>query len=102
MSLVDDVNSLVKTKKIKQGLSDLPTQKDVDSVKGVASDDEVAAVMLKPPLTLDILTYDDTKDVIIEDTSAVQHTLKTAATALITDADGKELAIDTITFATPP
>ena len=102
MSLEKNINSLVKIKKIKKGLSVLPTKKTIDSTRGVRPDyaqDENGA--LKGPLTLNILTYDNAADVEIEDTSAVTHTLKTAATAEIIDANGNTYTIDTITFAAP-
>ena len=54
-----------------------------------------------PPLTLEILTYDDTQDVDFKDTSDVTHTFKTAATAQITDDNGVVYAIDSITYAIP-
>ncbi|MCP3851135.1 MAG: hypothetical protein GY694_12985 [Gammaproteobacteria bacterium] len=103
MSLSNELNSLIKVKKIKKGLDDPATQTPIDTQKGVSSGsgaDENSSG-LTPPLTIEILTYDDTKDIEFKDTSDAVHTIKTALTAKITDADGIEYEIDTITYAAP-
>lgn len=103
MGYAEDIRILAQTRINKSGLGDADVRQKITGVTKSTSDfvgDEDVAVLLKPPLTLDILTYDNSKDIEIEDTSAATWTLKTAATAKITDANGNELLIDTITFAT--
>jgi hypothetical protein len=102
----DDIRRIAeKTQKNKGGLGDAEARESIGSSTFSTSDlvpEDELSVQLTPPLTLDVLTYDDTKDVEITDTSSNTHTLKTAATAKITDANGYELEINTINFATPP
>jgi hypothetical protein len=105
-SYADDIRRIAsKVQKNKGGLGDAEVRESISSATFSTSDqvpEDELSVQLVPPLTLTVLTYDDTKDVEITDTSSNTHTLKTAATAKITDANGYELAIDTITYTTPP
>ena len=101
MSMTDDINSIIKIKKIKQGLPGLPSRENINSNRGASdelSDDSGSG--LDAPLTLEILTYDDAADVIIQATNGT-FTIKTAETAKVIDANGKEFAIDTIIYAVP-
>ena len=100
MNISSEINSIVKIKKIKTGLSNLTQQNDRLSESTIISaepSDQPGALV--PPLTLDVLTYDDTKDVTFTDTSGTDYTIKTAATAKITDANGVEYLIDVINYA---
>jgi hypothetical protein len=102
----DDIKRIAaKVQKNKGGLGTAQARESIGSSTFSTSDlvpEDELSVQLVPPLTLTILTYDDTKDVEIEDTSSNTHTLKTAATAQIEDANGYTLDINTITFTTPP
>ncbi len=103
MSISSEINSLVKIKKIKKELDTLPTPAPISTQKGYSSGsgtDEVTSGLVGP-LALEILTYDDTVDIDFKDTSDTTHTLKTAATAKIIDANGDEYIIETITYADP-
>ncbi len=103
MSTTKEINSIVKIKKIKQKLPTLGPRSEINHVRGGG---ELAVPentgQLESPIIFTALTYDDTKDVIIEDTSAVLHTIKTVATAKIVDANGKEILIDEVIFTPPP
>ncbi len=103
MTLAEEINSIVKTKKIIQSLPTLPAQIGIDSVNGGSGleEDDDSSSGLVAPLTLEILTYDDTADIDFKDTTDTTHTLKTAATAKIIDANGDEYIIETITYADP-
>ncbi|MCP3899555.1 MAG: hypothetical protein GY707_07575 [Desulfobacteraceae bacterium] len=99
----DDIKRIAKQKDPKSGLGDAKERTVLagDSVPMVSLDEDENSLALTPPLTIEILTYDDTKDIEFKDTSDAVHTIKTALTAKITDADGIEYEIDTITYATP-
>lgn len=99
----DDIRRIAKQKENNGGLGAAEERPSIaGSTKAMLSLEEEEASGITPPLTLEILTYDDTKDVEFTDTSSATHTLKTAATARITDANDRVFDIETITFATPP
>ena len=100
MSQADDINSIVKVKKIKSPLPTLPVQTGIKSKKGVGLKEPEIGTGLMPPLTLEILTYDNTADVLIQANNG-DFTIKTVATAIIKDAYDNEYPIDEIIYATP-
>jgi len=99
----DDIRRIAKQKDPKLGLSQTEERIAISgSTKAmVDSKEESDGGAMVPPLTLEILTYDDTKDVDFKDTSDVTHTFKTALTAQIVDSKGTVFAIDEITYAAP-
>jgi len=102
MSLSDNINALVKIKKIKQDLPTLPDQKAVESVKGEDnSTEENNGAGIVSPVTFEVLTYDDALDVEVT-TPTGTATIKTAETAQITDAEGTIIYIDEIIYADVP
>ena len=100
MSYADDIRLIANQGKNKGALDGALTKDAIDGdSKGLVQNEQSPTAGMAPPLTLEILTYDDTKDVTFEDINAVQYTLKTAATARVTDANGNVYDIDTITYA---
>ncbi len=99
MSSAEYINSIVKIKKIKAPLSNLTVVQEVSPVRSDPDNEGNKPVVMQPPLTLEILTYDNTKDVTFTDINGTDYTLKTAATARVTDANGNVYDIDTITHA---
>ena len=105
----DDIRRIARSVPDKNGLNDTDEKLSVGGSTKATGDidsDEPDVETgttggMKTPLTLDILTYDDTQDLIFTDTSSANHTFKTAATAQITDDNGIVWAIDTITYAAP-
>lgn len=104
MSIVKDINSLVKTKKISPKIPDLNPQSDRASTRNsgdISEAEGIGGAGLVSPVTFTALTYDDAKDVTITDTSAVEHIIKTVKTAQIEDAEGTIIEIDNVIFTVP-
>jgi hypothetical protein len=102
MSIDKDINSLVKVKKIKQKLSQLPDAQGITSVRGGGPVEESEkGIVIVPPIIIHTETYDDTKDVEITDTSSNTHTLKTGKTGWIEDSVGTQIEISDMTFKDP-
>ncbi|MCP3675219.1 MAG: hypothetical protein GY829_12210 [Gammaproteobacteria bacterium] len=107
-SYSDDIRRIAKQNIIlntKGGIGDAGERASITgetkSTASLIQDDSSSSSGLVAPLTLEILTYDDTADIDFKDTSDTTHTLKTAATAKIIDANGDEYIIETITYADP-
>ncbi len=98
----DDIKRIAKQKDPKAGLSVATSRSPIDGNSvNMYHLEQSGSSGLVGPLALEILTYDDTVDIDFKDTSDTTHTLKTAATAKIIDANGDEYIIETITYADP-
>ncbi len=80
MSTTKEINSIVKIKKIKQKLPALGSRSEINHVRSGGENVVQNISDLGNILDVTIETYDDTKDVTIEDINAVQHVIKTGAT----------------------
>ena len=98
----DDIRRIAREKENPGGLGSAIVRTSIigstKPMNDVEKEDNINALVA--PLTLEILTYDDTSDVTVS-TPTGTATIKTAETALVTDANGNEYPIDTITYATP-
>lgn len=98
----DDIRRIAREKENPSGLSSALVRRSIPGSTKVMNDTEKEDNInnLVAPLTLEILTYDDAEDVLIEANNG-NFTIKTVATAKIIDANNNEYPIDTITYATP-
>ena len=98
----DDIKRIAREKENPGGLGLAQSRPSISGSTKVMNDVETEENVnsLVAPLTLEILTYDDAEDVLIEANNG-DFTIKTVETAKITDANGNEYPIDTITYATP-
>jgi len=105
MSIADDVNSVVKQKKITPKIPELNPQSDRDASRNVGQEPAVGdSISLIPPLTYTELTYDETKNIELKDSLGNPVTdaggnpliITTAKTGMITDAENNEFLIETI------
>lgn len=102
---LENIRRIAKVDKNKSGIEAGKTRKSITEVikpfPEVINDNGGAAAVIEPPLTLEILTYDDALDVLIEGLNG-EFTIKTAETAILIDAAGTEFAIDTIIYPVVP
>ena len=97
MSSAEDINSIVKIKKIKAPLSNLTVVQEVSPVRSDPDNEGDKPVVLQPPLTIEVIDYDSTADITIQANNG-DFVVKKANTAKIIDANGEEYLIDTITY----
>lgn len=101
-NFTDDIRRIAKQKEDNDGLGNpIPRASMLGITEDmVYKDGADYAFKIVPPLTFEVLTYDDTKDVDIEANNG-DFTIKTAMTAQIVDAVGQVFEIDEIIYATP-
>jgi hypothetical protein len=95
----DDIKRIAREKENPGGLGSALIRKSIPGstkVMGDVEKEDVGQEMLAP-ITLEILTYDDTQDVEVT-TPTGTATIKTAETAQIIDANDKVWTIDTIIY----
>ena len=97
----DDIKRIAKDDEPKGGLGTAYLREAIPGNSETTADAKDERVMtIVSPVTVEILTYDDAQDVLVEANNG-DFTIKTAATARIIDDNEQIIEIDEIIYADP-
>lgn len=99
----DSIKRIARQDEPKGSLVDAIDRESIpgNSVPMSSYQEESGGVGLVSPITFEVLTYDDDQDVTMQANNG-EFTIKTAETAMITDAEGTEIIIDSIIYPDVP